>query len=169
MTVLGKSELPYQIILSYSGDLPKEHLIFQREDIRKIIFTSKPGFFRLSELTLLWKNVVVIEAPEISIGSLDLNWVFDHLRNNWNIQHLDISAGGQVISQLIVHKLLDEIRVNFAGHIASLNNTIGVPRPRLFPIEYPMNMSNNPHVKYLGVRMIGEQYLFLRGSINYRH
>ncbi|KAK9712935.1 hypothetical protein K7432_006800 [Basidiobolus ranarum] len=169
ITVLGKPQLPYQIILSYSGDLPKNHLIFQREDVQKIIFTSRLGIFRLSELTLLWKNILIIETPETSDDCLDLNWIFSHLRSHWNIEHLDVSAGGQVISQLIVSKLLDEIRVNFAGHIASLNNTIGIPRPRLFPIDYPMNMANNPHVKYLGVRMIGDQYLFLRGSIEYRH
>ena len=84
---------------------------------------------------------------------------------------MDVSSGGKVINQFIDQKVLNEIRFTLAGQIAGPFDLSGLPRPTLFPREdrFSFDPNTSPKINWKAVRGIGENLLFVRGLLEYRH
>jgi len=92
------------------------------------------------------------------------------LRKKYNIQFLDITAGGRTICAMALHKLIDEFRVTMAGQLAGDLSSESKIRPTIFPLvgSY-FTHETNPIIKYKKVGIYGFYHIFIRGEIEYRH
>eukprot|EP00296_Roombia_truncata_P003409 JP439613.1.p1 GENE.JP439613.1~~JP439613.1.p1 ORF type:complete len:116 (+),score=2.85 JP439613.1:54-350(+) len=95
-----------------------------------------------------------------------------YIRQKLQVQFLDVSAGGKVLAQLYHEKLIDEVRLTISGQIAGLFSSQGQERTKWFcpPEGYPaFTHVTSPLVHFKGIRAYGENHLFVRGAVEYRH
>ncbi len=45
------------------------------------------------------------------------------LKSKYNVNYLDVTAGGKTIAEMIWLKLVDEVRVTLSGHFVGKQNT----------------------------------------------
>ncbi|KAJ3096024.1 hypothetical protein HK100_005660 [Physocladia obscura] len=139
--VLGKSDLPVQIIItSNAKSFPySKHAIFNRSDLCVVVISpyqdsiaAQHAFQESRSLTptssRLWTEST--DAPrepgtvrfvslenENNNDGVDLNNVMCWIRRALNCEFLEIDAGGSVIRNMIDEKLLDEVRMTQVGQI----------------------------------------------------
>lgn len=112
--------------------------------------------------------------------------IFDHLEDNRykiknlrdiflflrrrDILYVDVSGGGEVISELCYEKLICEMRLNISGQLCGSLNSKGVVRPTLFPSKFHVYLPDNtPLISHKAIRLFDNNFLFLRSEITYRH
>jgi riboflavin biosynthesis pyrimidine reductase len=161
--VLKKNAQPIQIILSKSGDFPLNRPLFN-QNVAIWILTSLEGKSKLENLV-----ETLMADVKIFVVDKELSLVMKFLKSK-GIDYLDISCGGRVIRSLIDLEILDEIRLTQVGQIIGKFNTIGEERPNLHPSAQTKNYTpdNAPLVKWLGIRVIGDHFVFHRGVFEYR-
>jgi riboflavin biosynthesis pyrimidine reductase len=170
-TVLKKdNDHPIQCVLSETGDFPLDRPVFHNNKLKVWILTLESSAVKLqARINEEIKNYC--EWSDITIHGIDSNIVniLNFLKGN-GINFLDISTGGRVIRTLIDKELLDELRMTTVGHIVGPLNSSGLRRPNLHPFDIAKSYSpsNSPLVKWIGIRTIGDYFLFYRGIFEYR-
>jgi len=168
---LGKSELPLQVIVSKSGDIPVENAMFQRKELKNVIYTTKEGE-KVIQQNLKEHKVrpaqLTIHSIEGDMGSL-LRYSVKHLRENYHVQHLDITAGSAMLGQLLALGIVDEVRLGISGQLIGPLTTSGQPRPSLYNIlpsqkDLPSAEHHTPQVEFSHARFFN-RHLFLRGRV----
>jgi len=159
---LGKSELPLQVIVSKSGDIPVEHAMFQRKELKNVIYTTKEGEKAIQQSLQEHKvrpaQLTIHSIKEDDLGSL-LRYSVKHLRENYHVQHLDITAGSVVLGHLLDLGIVDEVRLGISGQLIGPLTTTGQPRPSLYNI-----LSSRKEVEFRDARFFN-RHLFLRGRV----
>ncbi|KAJ3299824.1 2,5-diamino-6-ribosylamino-4(3H)-pyrimidinone 5'-phosphate reductase [Borealophlyctis nickersoniae] len=187
MDVLKKtSPHPLQIIITASCDIDFSAQIFNRSDLEIMIMTTNAGKLKaerlIEEAELKDRSsggrskikVVAFETTrDASCPRIDMRAALERLKMEFNVEHLDVSAGGSVIRQLVDAELMDELRATIAGQIAGPFATSGAARPHMFPHETGRARSytsaNSPLIAWKGIRTAGEHHVFYRGVYQYRH
>ncbi|TPX66457.1 hypothetical protein SpCBS45565_g04460 [Spizellomyces sp. 'palustris'] len=166
-TNLKSLDHPLQIIVTNSGELPLDHPVFQRADLKVLIVTGGHGSRCLAERGKS-ENVFVCGGDVVDLGKL-----MKVLKEDYQIQTLDISTGGAFASDCLNLGLIDEVRYTLSGQICGRVNSQNQQRPVLFPnirfdwVDRPAGLGN-PLIQYLGIRAVDEHFVFVRGRVQYR-
>jgi riboflavin biosynthesis pyrimidine reductase len=156
METLCKPMHPIQVIITNSGNIPLDRPLFHVPNLKVVVYTAVAQVESLiakvqSSALESEVEIIGIKAGSPSDG-LNLKDVLYDLKER-GIDHLDVSAGGTVISSMLDYKLLDEIRQTTTGHIIGSSNSEGTPRPRMFPIgSRSYSAHDSPLVAWRGIR-----------------
>jgi riboflavin biosynthesis pyrimidine reductase len=172
-----RRKLPINVVVTASGDVDPQHAMLSDPALEVVLATSPRGATLLRSkyeaLQLDLPEQVHIEefSAQDSRGSLALPDVVQRLWTNYDVQHLDVSAGGTTVAAMISEGLVDEVRVTLAGQLIGPTTSGGTDRPRLFappPSNPVLVVHNNPHVHFKSVHCLGDQHIFIRGSLEHR-
>jgi len=180
---MEKTHFPYQCILTNTGNVDPQHPIFSKTCVRCVILTSEEGKANVEKIFAeamegqpedapLRRPKIFVFRPAENGEGLDLNHVFETLRNILKVKYLDVSTGGSVISQLLRLKLLDEVRMTTSGQICGPYNSNGVLRPKTFPANQKddvFTVGTTPLIRNKGLRVMDDLFIFTRGTVTYRH
>jgi len=174
VNVLKKPKYPINVILSGSGDIDLNHPIFHTPDLQTVIITSQAGYNKLTpQLSLLDPKATTVEVfgETPSFSQKEFDEMLRLLKSKYNIQYLDITAGGTVIGLLLWYKHVDEIRVTIAGQVVGETSTSQQRRPRLIslPNDKVFQYENSPLLNYAKVGIYGVHHIFIRSLVQYRH
>eukprot|EP01098_Paradermamoeba_levis_P006358 TRINITY_DN2634_c0_g1_i1.p1 TRINITY_DN2634_c0_g1~~TRINITY_DN2634_c0_g1_i1.p1 ORF type:complete len:440 (+),score=149.67 TRINITY_DN2634_c0_g1_i1:152-1321(+) len=126
------------------------------------------------------KNYVV----EVMGKEIDFLEVMKLLKFKYKVNYLDVTAGGEVIGQMVYHKLIDEVRLTLAGQLIgdpalslfsskkqTTTTATATTRPHFFtpPAGFEFQVDNSPLLNYLAIRLFGLHHLFVRAQVVYRH
>lgn len=155
-----KGQVPLQVIVTKSGQIPLEHPILQHPCLIMMPDETAMHFRQLKSQLIDRSNVEVI-----GFGG-DWKLAMKHLEHR-GIQKLNVCAGGHVFTQLLHAKLVHELRYTlsgsmFGGHIV---------RPCLFPVHASHRYSETdaPHFKFTQVRQLSDHLVYMVSDIEYRH
>jgi riboflavin biosynthesis pyrimidine reductase len=95
--------------------------------------------------------------------------LFDDLYIRYKVHRLEINAGGKVLAILVELGLLDEMRMTVSGQLVGSFNGRGERRPSLFPSNRHWAATNNPHLIFKRLKQFGQQLVFYRCQLIYRH
>ena len=194
------NKYPINVVLSGSGDMPGDHPLFLEPDVQTIVFSSISGSKAFQERIEkaapnfsppIQNSFVVDDAKwdSILIESFNLEIIYqtdrDHtddpsrvvlekmvhvLRERYNVHHLDVTAGSQVLGDLVQTQLLDEYRLTQSGLFLGGSGTPkkASERPSTLSFGEPFEWPKAPLLKYEAIRLgFHAQHLFLRCSLDY--
>lgn len=163
--VLKKSNMPLHVIVTRSGKLDPEHLIFQnRSDKSKVLLvTTKEQFSQLKQKFELAKHV---EVFALGIDQVDFEELLKLLQHKYKVLLLDLSCGGEIAAQFNELGLISEIRHTITGQLAGTHNSYSQRRPSPFnskPTHYLVHEA--PTLIFKSVRTFQQRHLFVRSLI----
>ena len=183
-----KSMYPIHIVITGSGDIPLKHRIITQSSITSIIITTETGknnlenqyygdgtfdkdlnFYKYLENGNTCIKIFDSTEPNGNILSNFSN-IFKELKKEYNINFMDVSGGGRLISSLIEEKIINEMRLTIAGQLCGSLNSNGERRPTLFPsTKKSYTPETAPFISHKSIRLHKDQWMFLRSTVNYRH
>lgn len=167
--VLGKKEpYPLQVIVTRKA-VDFSHILFQKPGLSVLIVCTEtlyPAIMQNLQATPV-KSTVTVKS--FGHDSVDWSALFTALKHDHHCPHIDISAGSNVISQLLSLEQIHEIRQTLTGQICGALNSRGQARPHLYQslASYP-SPHGNPWLRWRSIRTVGELLLFVRAQVDYR-
>ncbi len=119
-----------RIIVSASGKINPECLVFQKDFSQILIVTTESGkcFCEPKFKTKPW-----VEVQSFGNSQIDWNFMTGWLKSHWGIDRMVLEGGGQLNDAFFRHQLVDEIFLTicpwvFGGKTnATISDGIGVP------------------------------------------
>eukprot|EP01120_Amphizonella_sp_Union-15-10_P002674 TRINITY_DN1297_c0_g1_i4.p1 TRINITY_DN1297_c0_g1~~TRINITY_DN1297_c0_g1_i4.p1 ORF type:complete len:311 (-),score=43.23 TRINITY_DN1297_c0_g1_i4:83-1015(-) len=188
--ILKKEGHPIQVLVTSRGEFDLTEPRFSDKTIKTIIFTTDRGLRNLAnnirslygasldpksdEQVIAYleedKNIIVKDfGSETKPNSVDLPKMCYYLRTVENVKTMEVSAGGNTISQFLHHKMLDETRYTTSGQLCGLFNSMGEHRPLFFDPSFCYSSRDSPLLHFVGYRLHGHHHFFARGVWQYRH
>jgi len=173
----GKPKYPINVVLTGSGDIDLHHKMFKTADLHVVIATTPIG---KANLLKRWPESFVAKQVDIEVLGSGDSPIIDQeglvalvrlLKEKYNVNILDVTAGGKVISSLLWAKLVDEVHVTISGQVIGSYSTAGKPRPRFIDLEKEKSFTkdNSPLVQFKGVKVLPPHHIYVRGVYQYRH
>jgi len=150
-----------------------DNIFFRSGGGEKLIVTTKESAKATMDLTpnakeFMKEHRISFAVLDIHNGRLSPTQICRYLKNEKNINHMEITAGSNVIGQFLNDHLIDETRITRTGSIFGHMNSEGIPRP-LFGQNVYYNAENHPLLEYQHIRLFGKYHLFMRGKWIYRN
>lgn len=163
-----KTKYPLSVILTGSGKISISHPAFTDPEVQCLIITTTSGLNYFEEKnqvvvgrdgTISSENhcisnivVEVMNSIEGQPNSISYSDTFSLLKKKYNINFLDVTAGGKTIAALTAEHLIDEFRLTVAGQLCGPVNSQGILRPTVFnlPVNINYTPKNNPLISYDG-------------------
>jgi len=174
-TELGKPKHPLQVIVTRTGDIPVNHPMLNGKELKAIVYTSIEGKKLIEQRikeSKLSPNVEIHASDSADLGSL-LHFLLQHLRQHYDVKHLDVTAGSIVLGQLYSLNLVDEMRLTICGQLIGPVTTTGIQRPSIFNVpasqtgRLPPTVPSTPHSPQVEFTKVyaSNRHIYLRGNV----
>jgi riboflavin biosynthesis pyrimidine reductase len=149
----GRTELPLQVIVTRSGELRKDAAIFQSDEFRVLVATSKVGSQRLAKVSLA--NAEILEFGDEDV---DLAKLYRSLHQDFGCQTILCEGGPKLYASLVQSNQLDEEFLTYSPVL--IGGGDAVSRPGLLE-GIGLEPSSGPRARLRSVRRSGD-HLFIR-------
>jgi riboflavin biosynthesis pyrimidine reductase len=147
----GRRPLPYQVMVTRTGDLPKDAAIFHDPDLDVLVVTTKAGARALTGRP----NLTLIVAGD---DDLDTNRAHEILHDEFGVRTLLCEGGPRVYGSLLAAGQLDEEFLTWSPVV--IGTSEDEPRPGLIEgVALQPSHSSRSHL--ISVRRAGD-HLFVR-------